>query len=1040
MEKSKLLQVIAAIMITSMAVSMLSFSTTTVSATHTQTPTLAVSRVKANTSMVITITVTNNGPDAIDNVRIIIPTTITDATPGVPGVAAVQTLKAGDNVNLGSYSGTDTGAQGVGSDNRVWLKAGTVIMLRAAQLSVGADNVAIVQTNTVVRWTAQPSAIVYENSVLNENLGIKLMHRFFFSTTFDNLDNFVWRSEGDKVVLTTLVSDSSTIRDNVKLVSDTLATKVSGTDNVYTLPENTMVSLLTYAVATIAKDNRLTLQKENFAPLSADNLIDWATREELGILAGYENFLATTVTHTSKGTTSVNDNIQIVNSTGIVENLVFPAGTPVRLENTATAYIFADTQVIRISGENVVVKNLAAATENQPAGWRQSVAGLAIAVPAGNYLEWLTDNAENMIASGSTKSFPISIKTPNITVENTYTIYVRTMSRVNSEATSQDQTVTLTVDGAAPTYTVSALGGSYGVSPTWVKDNAAVTITITALESLRNVDNVRVTERDGTQAADNVQVTMTPLNAENKVWTGTYTTGTSAIRDGVARIYVVGAQMADLVGNKGADNFDVKFVVDRSAPLKPRLTLITGWPTRGANIAATAGKATKTAAWTLENVIFDNVENALAVQAGMTINVRVGTTVYPITTDATGYWTKLITLSQGTQEVGVQIVDKAGNAGLENAENITLDSTKPSVTMISPLNGTIIKDNTPLISLTIADATLGIENMPFAGATVDNSGYMVRLRRDGDNIVIATLLAKNPTTIPRYFNSLTFENQWQLDNALPDNTYNIWVEVGDNLQNENVYFSFTIDTVGPTWTQTQLQAAVTVKDPATSAGLGTTTKKTSWLISGGAKQAGSTVNVYVGSSAATATLKDTAIASTTLNANTGLYDYSLTIELSEGVGQNVYVEEVDTASNTSGLVLLNTYTVDATPPVIALSAPAVDTTTDAAQITVSGTITDALVTDPQILGVTIDCTGANVAKTVYLNADGSFETTVPLVEGNNVINVVAVDGAVTATSGNQAVTTRTVTRTVTPLTTYAIILVVVALILAAIAIFRKEMK
>jgi hypothetical protein len=214
------------------------------------------------------------------------------------------------------------------------------------------------------------------------------------------------------------------------------------------------------------------------------------------------------------------------------------------------------------------------------------------------------------------------------------------------------------------------------------------------------------------------------------------------------------------------------------------------------------------------------------------------------------------------------------------------------------------------------------------------------------------------------------------------------------------------------------------------------------LIAGGARKAGSTINVYVGASAATATLKDTATASTTINANNPLapYDYSLTIELLEGAGQSVYIEEVDTASNSSGLVLLGTYTVDATPPVIALSAPAIDTTTDAAQITVSGTITDAIVTDPQILGVTIDCPGASIAKTVYLDANGYFETTVPLVEGINKINVVAVDGALTATSGNQAVTTRTVTRTVTPLTTYAIILVVVALILAAIAIFRKEMK
>jgi len=87
-------------------------------------------------------------------------------------------------------------------------------------------------------------------------------------------------------------------------------------------------------------------------------------------------------------------------------------------------------------------------------------------------------------------------------------------------------------------------------------------------------------------------------------------------------------------------------------------------------------------------------------------------------------------------------------------------------------------------------------------------------------------------------------------------------------------------------------------------------------------------------------------ASTTLDNDTGLYDYSLTIDLSEGAGQSVYIEEIDNAGNTSGLVLLDTYTVDKAPPVIALIAPAVGTTTDA-QITVSGTITDAIVTDPQ---------------------------------------------------------------------------------------------
>jgi len=236
---------------------------------------------------------------------------------------------------------------------------------------------------------------------------------------------------------------------------------------------------------------------------------------------------------------------------------------------------------------------------------------------------------------------------------------------------------------------------------------------------------------------------------------------------------------------------------------------------------------------------------------------------------------------------------------------------------------------------------------------------------------------------------------------------------GQNIQWIGQFGTSAIDTSPPTWTQAQLQAAVTVKDAVTGVvlGFGGTTKKTSWWIEGGAREPGSTINVYVGASVPV--LEGTTTASTTINNNTGLYDYSLTIELFEGAGQSAYIEEVDTASNTSGPVLLGTYTVDKTPPVIALSSPVDGTSTDAAQITVSGTIVDAVVTDPQALMVTIDCSGASVAKTVYLNADGSFQTTVPLVEGTNLINVVAADGAVTATSGNQAVTARTMTRTVT---------------------------
>jgi len=1018
MEKSKLLPVIAAIMITSMAVSMLSISTTTVSATHTQgTPSLGASRVKANTSMVITITVTNNGPDPIDNVRIIIPTAIVAATP-YPGIAAVSKLQTGDNVVLG-----DNGeVQGdVRTDNKVWIKAGTAVTLGPASLSVGAENVAKIPKGAVVRWTMQPSGLVENVVNLAENLSIKLMRSFFFTTTQDNLDNYVWASDDPYGVV--LGDNIGGNNKRVVLVSDTLAARVSGTDNVYVLPENTMVTLLTSLVvkSEVRKDNKFTLQKENYVLLSADNMIDYADREEVGIAAGYENFWAAQTLVIGTKTIQVNDNIQIWD-TALTENLVFPAGTPVRLENNVVMYLFANTQVMVRANESVVKDNTALTVDNQPGGWMQSDA-TAITTPSGSYLAWENAAGDNRIASGNSKSFPISLKTPNIAVENAYTIYVRTHDTNDDAWAFQQQTVTLTVDGAAPTYTVSVLGGSYDISPTWVKDNTAVTITITANESLAKLDNVRVTERDGATAADNVQVTMTPQDADNKIWTGTYTTGSDVWRDGVAKIYVMGAQIEDLVGNKGADNFDVKFRIDRSAPLKPRLDLITGWPADAATTAK-AGTQTKTATWTLENNIYDNVENSLDPQAGMTVKVRVGTatTIYSVTTDASGYWTQQITLVEGTQEVGLQIIDKAGNAGLENAENIILDSTKPSITMTSPTSGGVTNDNTPTISLTISDATLGVENADFDQG--DNSGYRVILRQD-DNLNIAVLTPKNPTTIPNYWNSLTFENDWVVDN-LADNWYNIVVVAGDNLQSDNLFVRFRIDTTKPATAD-----IVFIGDYTTTTLIDPHVQKSTTLSLNGtipAGDVGGVIKVYL----------DGVLATSVTTTTTA---WSASVTLTAGTTQKVEVTFTDLASNESDKKLYGYVMADGTAPTVTISAVKVagqaltaPYSTDKKSVEITGSVSKDTWEDYTDLTVRIQVGGA-APGTVTLGTDGSFTTSATLGEGSNVITITATDAATNVGSNSVSVEC-----TVTPLTTYAIILVVVALILAAIAIFRKEMK
>jgi hypothetical protein len=977
MEKSKLLPVIAAIMITSMAVSMLSFSTTTVSATHdAPTATITPTRVRANDEKLFTITVTNTGGDKIDNVKITQPS-------GFSGLTSTATIAAGDNIYLGPVTG----------ENRITLKAGTVVMLyENAQIGLY-ENTVVIRAAGENIYIENNAGTAYENGKLIDNLSIKLLQAVTTTTDATGLDN----TDNVQTALIRTVTLSGGYNENVVAVlAATTVVKVS--DNVYRFADNTDVKIL----------SNILVKNANFGLLNNDNVV---TTVDRGIVVNNGRSTNPSAFTCLIGSTVVTMPIAAgaILGLGLKNNLdnrvILLAGTTVRLVENVQVRLGKDTTVSKTAGENIT--SLTAVTK--PENWTFDGKDT-----------WTTTVADRMIAAGGSKEFTFAATTPTAGGDKTFTVTTEDNSAFGTANRVRTMYVTpdVFVDNVSPVVT------SVTVSKTWAKDNDAVVITVVASEAIVPSDSwVAVAESN---APENTQVSMT--SSDNITWTGTYTTGDNVLRDGVATIFVVNDNFKDLVDHSGSgENIIGTLKVDRRNPPIPSTTY--GGLTK---LTTPINQSSQTiTVYAFDNRYDNNAANGIYGNvAGMTVKIRMGTTTVNRTADSTGKVMYLITLSEGSNEVGVSFVDLAGNESEnENVQTVICDTVKPSISITSPAAGAIINDNTPLITLTITDATLGVENENYTAGT--NSGYRVELRRN-DNTVIAEL--KNSQ--PHVKNTLAFENTYPTE--LVDNRYNIYVIAGDNLQSDNTYFSFTIDTQAPTWTQAQLLAAVTLKDPTTLNVLGTTTKKTSWLISGGAWKPGSTINVYV--SASPPILKGTATASTTLNNNTGLYDYSLTIELSEGVGKSVFIEEVDTASNTSGQVLFGTYTVDTTPPVIALSAPADDTTTDAAQITVSGTITDAIVTDPQILIVTIDCTGASVAKTVYPKANGSFETTVPLIEGINKINVVAADGAVTATSGNQAITTRTVTRTVTPLTTYAIILVVVALILAAIAIFRKEMK
>jgi hypothetical protein len=131
-----------------------------------------------------------------------------------------------------------------------------------------------------------------------------------------------------------------------------------------------------------------------------------------------------------------------------------------------------------------------------------------------------------------------------------------------------------------------------------------------------------------------------------------------------------------------------------------------------------------------------------------------------------------------------------------------------------------------------------------------------------------------------------------------------------------------------------------------------------------------------------------------LAVNGGLFDDM--IPLNPGVNQFTFVA-TDALGHTS--IVNRTVTRDNAAPSLTVTTPADNSTTTAAAVPVTGTATDATA-----LGVTVN------DEPVSLDAVGAFSTDVSLLEGTNVITVVATDAA-----GNTSTTIRIVTRQTEPL-------------------------
>jgi len=1018
-------------------------SASTVSATHTQTAKIDQTLLPYNARKVLTITVTNNGPDAIDNVRIVLPSGFNnpETLSVVPADTTVE-LAGVDNENVIVPAGTKVKIV----NGEIWLPENTEL------IRLEDENIHV-----------QGSAL--ENRILLENLRIKKDAK----VKFENLN-------GENV---TLDADTKVALTENAVVTLAEAMIVKRQGDVYALVEDTTVKVNDDVTTRgLAADNNAKTINEKTG--TVDDGSDWVTVNAVSTKVGVDTYVL------AAGTT-----IDINVGGPEAENrVVLPAGSLVILKSDSTLMLENNTEVTREANENIYVTTV----ENRPNNWTQSVSGLN--------LEWI-GIADNEISANQSLAFPFVVTTP--TADGSYTIFVRAKDKAGALIISE---ITVTVDATAPTVTTE-------VSPKYATSNTKVTIKVTASEPLAKLDNVMVEENNG----ENVQITMTP-SADKKTWTGSYITSDNLSRDGLAKVYVIGAGYEDMAGNIGSDVTD-NFTIDRRAPPAPNLSALTSWITENAARTPAPGIQTNLSSWLIEGTAIDNYLDSLVSPSGMKVKIRVGSQVFTVNADSSGYFYKTITLSEGTQEVGIRYIDPAGNEGPENAENVTLDTVPPVIKVVSPAKE-YINDNTPLIKVLLSDATLGIENTAFDPA--DNTGFTVQIRRDSDNYDFGILTAS--AVIPGPFMSATFENQYPTE--LPDDVYQVYVRAGDNLQYTELIYKFTVDTVAPdapknvvgtlsggsvtsptvtttpslTLTGTAESKATIKVYTTTNSGVtwteyteGRTTAGSNWStiikLTGFAGKtvgiavtatdlAGNESDKYVygyllytpappanlaGSLAAGATpalAKVTAVSSlnlagtatpnykikvytttdggvtwteytagaTTASA-TGAWTTSVSLSGLAGKTVGIAVTATDEGGNESERTVYGYLIYDASAPSVTITSPATGTTTDQSTIQITGSVTK----DPweSYSNITLTVQVGVGSVTVPIGSDGTFVYSVALAEGMNTIVARATDGVNVGTP-----VTITVTRTVTPWSTYAIIIVIVALILAAIAIFRRR--
>ncbi|MGP8110289.1 MAG: Ig-like domain-containing protein [Thermoplasmata archaeon] len=356
----------------------------------------------------------------------------------------------------------------------------------------------------------------------------------------------------------------------------------------------------------------------------------------------------------------------------------------------------------------------------------------SVALPLQEGLNTITAIATDAAGNTATTSVLVTLDT----IPPTLTLTSPTAGLTNHTAVvvsgSTDPGVTLTVDG----------------TPVTVGISGAFTTTLTLSNGPHTVV-VNATDAAGNQASDSVVVTVDTTPPSLAITTPT--TG-SLTRDPFAQVNGTTDPGATVAVN------GVQAVVSASGDFSVALPLEEGLNT----VTAIATNAAGNTATTSVTVTLDTVPPALALTsptAGLTNHTAVvvsgttepGATVTvdgtPVIVGVSGAFTTTLTLANGPHTIVVVATDAAGNQATASVL-VTVDTTPPSLTISSPITGSITRDSIAQVNgTTDPGATVAVNGVQ--AAVSGSGGFSVSLPlEEGLNTVtaVATNAAGNTAT------------------------------------------------------------------------------------------------------------------------------------------------------------------------------------------------------------------------------------------------------------------------------------------------------